>query len=56
MGEEKFAAIDSTIAEVSNALRKCDEEGFGELAAIHMDLALCLLRRERSGAQADALG
>jgi hypothetical protein len=56
MVEEKLDAIERAIVDLSSALRSCDENGFGQKAAIYIDLALQLLQRERMAPQPDVLG
>jgi len=49
MTEIKTAALDAVLDDLRRALRRCDDEDIGLRAAVHIDLAIHFLDRERSG-------
>lgn len=54
MTETKVAAVDAVLEDLRRALRRCDDEGVGMRAAVHIDLAIHFLQREQAGPRHDA--
>lgn len=44
----KLAAADEVIRNLELALRRCDEHGVAAVAGAHIDLAIHMVKRERS--------
>lgn len=54
MMDDGLTAMDELPEDLRRVLRRCDETGVGQTAAIHVDYATHVLSCERSGPQRDA--